>query len=262
MKLIGFAGILMGVWHVQGHGGVWNYEIDGKHYDGYKYWSPDTPQTTPQRRWPKRDPIEDLNDPYLACNYDGTTVAPSIHAPIPAGGAIVAHYEKNFTIPGDTQPQPETWGHNKGPIMAYMAACNGPCTTIDPSSSPKRIWFKIFELGLINGTYGTGQWGSTAIYNGSPWTLTIPKNLKARYYLIRHEVINNYNSGYRTQWYMECAQLEVTGDGKQVPGEEYLVAFPGAYKESDPGYNFTFYDSEERTKFVIPGPKVWTSNWT
>lgn len=37
------------------------------------------------------------------------------------------------------------------------------------------------------------------------------------------------------QFYPECAQLKVTGGGTSFPGDEYLVTFPGAYSNRDPG---------------------------
>lgn len=63
------------------------------------------------------------------------------------------------------------------------------------------------------------------------WNITIP-NLKPGNYLIRHETTNLEAS---LQFYPECAQLEVTGDGDSTPSEDYLVEFPGAYSPDDPG---------------------------
>jgi lytic cellulose monooxygenase (C1-hydroxylating) len=153
---------------------------------------------------------------------------------IAAGETILAHYEKNFCIgemggsPSNPIPAPcnETWGHEWGPITAYMAACNGPCEDVDVNDG-KPIWFKIYEAGLVNGTAGGGFWEQMRLHNGEAWSVKIPEKLKAGNYLIRHEVIAVHVQPH--QFYMECAQLEVTGYGTTAPNDEDLVAFPGAY---------------------------------
>lgn len=45
---------------------------------------------------------------------------------------------------------------------------------------------------------------------------------------MRHEIINLELSP--AQFYPNCAALEIGGAGESVPGVEYLVKFPGAYK--------------------------------
>lgn len=77
-------------------------------------------------------------------------------------------------------------------------------------------------------------WQDYVIEHGNSvgvWNITIP-NLKPGNYLIRHETTNLEAS---LQFYPECAQLEVTGDGDSTPSEDYLVEFPGAYSPDDPG---------------------------
>ena len=46
------------------------------------------------------------------------------------------------------------------------------------------------EAGLLNGTIGSGTWGSgVMIDNNSTWTTTIPKVVPSGNYLIRFETI-------------------------------------------------------------------------
>lgn len=127
------------------------------------------------------------------------------------------------------------WVHATGPLIAYMADCNGPCDKFDPEG--KKVWFKIYESGLNNGGE-LDKWGGTIDVGSSTawgqyhltrtgWGVRIPKNLKPGNYLIRHEII--MIELMPPQFYPECAQLTVIGDGDKVPGEEYLVAFPGTY---------------------------------
>lgn len=196
--------------------------------NSYRWWDADAGQVTIQRRWPSRNPIYKPTDQWSACNNNGTATIPSLHAPIKAGSSISAHYEKDFPIPGEkAELQKETWPHEWGPMVAYMAPCNGSCDEVNATEAQ---WFKIEERGLYNGTYVDGVWGMTALYKGEPWTLTIPETLEPGNYLIRHELIVIHT--LPIQFYMECAQLKVTGAGSNLPGPEYLVKFPGAYNLS------------------------------
>jgi len=153
-------------------------------------------------------------------------------------------------------------------MLAYMANCNGPCDEFDPEG--KNVWFKIYETGLKNG----GQedpWGNIVDVASSEgwdqfyfanhgWSITIPKNLKPGNYLIRHEII--MIELMPPQFYPECAQLTVSGDGDKLPGEEYLVSFPGAYSLDEPGLAISgdLYSSKGHStyNYTIPGPPVWT----
>lgn len=55
------------------------------------------------------------------------------------------------------------------------------------------------------------------------------------------------------QIYLSCAQVQVTDGGSGTPGP--LVAFPGAYKASDPGLIWSYYPVA--TTYTAPGPAVW-----
>ena len=58
----------------------------------------------------------------------------------------------------------------------------------------------------------------------------IPKNLKAGNYLLRTEVINLQNKP--AQFFPNCAQITVTGEGTAFPEKDWLVSFPGAYNST------------------------------
>ncbi|TVY55379.1 Cellulose-growth-specific protein, partial [Lachnellula suecica] len=215
------------------HGGAWRYEINGVIYEGYHWWENTTDQTTIQRRWPGYDPVVDPYSTSMACNNDATATPSSFHAPIAAGSTITAHYSKNFTVPYGLDPASNwnLWPHDAGPALVYMAACNGPCDTFNPSGA---VWFKIFEAGLLSPPvcpFLRGVWITTGISKGEPLSVHILESLRPGQYLIRHELIALHVQDEK-QFYPECAQLNVTGSGKDFPGDEYLVAFPGAYNTS------------------------------
>lgn len=123
--------------------------------------------------------------------------------------------------------------------MAYMASCGDDCTSIADIGSLK--WFKIAEEGLRDG-YAIGNedgWFQNDLWENrrtDHWDVVVPKNLKPGRYMIRHEIINLELSP--VQFYPNCAQLEVSGSGSSVPGEEFLVKFPGAYSTSGRYSNF------------------------
>lgn len=59
------------------------------------------------------------------------------------------------------------------------------------------------------------------------------------------------------QFYMECAQIRVTGSGTNKGSG--FVSFPGAYKANDPGVQVSIYDNSGQPymggkSYSIPGP--------
>ncbi|KAJ0335310.1 hypothetical protein COL922a_009437 [Colletotrichum nupharicola] len=115
------------------------------------------------------------------------------------------------------------------------------------------VWFKVKE-GSRDGTSNT--WADTPLMvANSGYQYTIPSCLKPGYYLVRHEIIA-LHAAYSypgAQFYPGCHQLQVTGSGTKTPTS--LVAFPGAYKATDPGIT---YDAYKAQTYTIPGPAVFT----
>lgn len=72
--------------------------------------------------------------------------------------------------------------------------------------------------------------GKTANFN-------LPGTLKTGSYIMRHELIAIHNAVKlgREEFYMGCMQLNVTNTAGNVVEPDSFVAFPGAYKDSDPG---------------------------
>lgn len=110
-------------------------------------------------------------------------------------------------------------------------------------------------------------------------SFTIPKATPSGDYIARIEHIGLHAAAQPNgaQFYLSCAQITVTGGGSGTPAP--LVAFPGAYKATDPGILFQIYypvvclvatllyNSDwnliltfplQPTSYTIPGPAVWT----
>lgn len=142
-------------------------------------------------------------------------------------------------------------------------------------------WFKIYEDGL---TPSTQAWAvDRLIANKGKVTFQIPSCIQPGQYLLRHEIIGERfrltsffyihlskshprkyadvmiffaalhaaNSYPGAQFYMECAQLQITGGGSAQPA---TVSFPGAYKGTDPGIKINIYQT--LSNYTIPGKSV------
>lgn len=143
------------------------------------------------------------------------------------------------------------WPAHQGPVITYLAACNGPCQYSDKRALS---FFKIDELGLLNNENprGTGYWAlDSLIANDNSWSITIPRNLGPGAYVLRHEVINLDNAFGKAQHYPQCINLEVTSNSTQnVPGG---VLGTELYKADDSGITFDIYHMDGRP-YDIPGP--------
>ncbi|KAF2641663.1 fungal cellulose binding domain-containing protein [Massarina eburnea CBS 473.64] len=139
-----------------------------------------------------------------------------------------------------------------GTLQFYMAKVPTGQTAASWDGSGD-VWFKIFEQGpTISG--GSLSWPSQG---KSSVTVSIPKSIPSGEYLFRveHIALHSASSAGGAQFYISCAQVKVTGGGNGSPGP--LVAFPGAYKATDPGIMLNIYYPVP-TSYTPPGPKVWT----
>ncbi|KAF2268069.1 glycoside hydrolase [Lojkania enalia] len=147
-----------------------------------------------------------------------------------------------------------TWpDSHKGPIINYIAPCNGDCTT---QSSANLRWTKISQGALIT-PGGTGTWVTDElIRNNFTSTMTIPRNLKAGNYVIRHEIIalHGGQNDNGAQNYPQCINFKIGGSGSVAPPAG--VAGTALYKRNEPGIIFNLYTNP--TSYTYPGPTVWT----
>ncbi|CAN9325692.1 unnamed protein product [Alternaria alternata] len=184
--------------------------------------------------------IKDLSTVNIRCNNKGT-LGTGVSGTIAAGAKLKTHWKQ--------------WTHRPTSLLVYMAKCPGSCDSFDGAG---KVWFKIFEQGLISGTENAGIWAGDAILDTLYATVTIPATLAAGNYLIRHELIAVHQAN-NPQFYPECAQFIVTGSGTASPPSSALVSFPGAYTGTEPGIAFNIDSPEamKATTYPIPGPAVW-----
>jgi len=202
-------------------------------------------------RYPNYDgPITDLTSNSLICNGDpNPLVTPYSKTVInvPAGATILHEWHHTLDSQfGSDSADPIDKSH-LGPIVVYMAkVANATQTSVTGLS-----WFKIAEWGLENGTWATQQ-----LWNlQGKFPATIPSCIAPGNYFLRAEIIALHAASTYpgAQLFMECAQINVTGGGTKVPAG---VAFPGAYKGTDPGITINIYYPPV-TNYTIPGPAVF-----
>jgi Auxiliary Activity family 9 (formerly GH61) len=178
-------------------------------------------------------------------------------ATIAAGGTLGFVADQGVTHPG--------------PLQFYMAKVPED-KDINAYEATGNVWFKVAS---INGTNPTGKtsgftWPTYSIINSSILSLqrsstnacaldqkivnfTVPKSIPSGKYLVRVESIalHQAQSPGGAQFYLSCAQVEITGGGNGTPGP--MVSFPGAYKAGEPGLIFSW----QTTSYMPPGPQVW-----
>jgi len=83
--------------------------------------------------------------------------------------------------------------------------------------------------------------GLTQRIGATQVTVKLPSSLPSGEYLFRveHIALHSASAAGGAQFYISCGQINVTGGGSGNPGP--LVAFPGAYKATDPGLMINIY---------------------
>ncbi|KIK70433.1 glycoside hydrolase family 61 protein [Collybiopsis luxurians FD-317 M1] len=193
-------------------------------------------------------PITDVTSNDIICNGGINPYHQPISQTIitvPAGAQVTTEWHHTLAGADPTDPADPIDSSHKGPVLAYLAAI--------PNALQSNVtglkWFKIYEDGYTpsNQTWAVDRF----IANKGKVTFTIPKCIPAGQYLLRSEIIALHaaSSYPGAQFYMECAQLKITGGGSTQPS---TVSFPGAYHGTDPGITINIYYPPV-TSYVIPG---------
>jgi cellulase len=221
-------------------------------------------------------PITDLNHADFACNTN-IQLRDSTVIKVPAGARVGAWWQHEIGGPsGPSDPDNPIAASHKGASLALLLLIHqhtpftariltpraGPISVylakVDnaASASPSgQKWFKIAERGLNNGVWAVDE----MISNNGWHYFTMPSCIAPGQYLMRVELLalhNAYSAG-GAQFYMECAQIEVTGSGTNTGSN--FVSFPGAYPSNDPGIVLSIYDSSGKPTnggraYPVPGP--------
>ncbi|KAK5656395.1 hypothetical protein OQA88_4776 [Cercophora sp. LCS_1] len=197
-----------------GHGAVTSYIIGGKPYPGYNGLAPESSPETIQFQWENMHPTFSIDALKIRCNL-GTSA--QLSAPAQAGENVTAVWKQ--------------WTHQQGPVMVWMFKCpDGFSGCIGDTKG----WFKIDQLGMWGDKLNSNNWGTAVVMEKLEWSSVIPKNLAPGSYLIRHELLSLHQKKI-SQFYAQCAQIVVSGEGTATPPAEYLYTIPSYAAQDDPG---------------------------
>ncbi|KAF2110174.1 glycosyl hydrolase family 61-domain-containing protein [Lophiotrema nucula] len=179
--------------------------------------------------------LSDVTSPEIRCYTSGTKSAGT--QAVAAGGSVTFKASPNIFHPG--------------PLQFYMAKVPAGQTAATWDGSGN-VWFKIYaEKATASG--GQLSWASL---NKGTVSVTIPKNVPSGEYLLRieHIALHQASNANGAQFYISCAQINVSGGGSGSPSP--LVSFPGAYSATDPGIKVNIYNFAGT--YTPPGPAVWS----
>ncbi|KAJ5392040.1 hypothetical protein N7509_007530 [Penicillium cosmopolitanum] len=164
---------------VASHGYVTSIDVDGTTYGGYLidtyYYESDPPEiiawsTTATDDGFVAPSAYDSSD--IVCHRGSAPAA--LSAPVAPGGSVKMTWN---TWPDD----------HHGPVITYLAKCDGDCADVDKTTLE---FFKIDAGGLISETAIPGTWASDKLIEDSfSRTMTIPSDIEAGNYVLRHEII-------------------------------------------------------------------------
>jgi hypothetical protein len=158
-----------------------------------------------------------------------------------------------------------------GPMLVYMAKAPGDPSNFDGAGN---VWFKINEWGadFSSGSISWPQLGENDpsillitsrfcsrianLYHPptpgiTSYSFQLPPSLPNGSYLLRIEHIGVHNAANANsaQFFVNCAQIHVTGGGSGTPGP--LVSIPGLYNAEDPGIHFNNYFPPVRFRWPL-----------
>lgn len=241
------AGLILGsAALVAGHGYVSGAVVDGTYYGGYLVTEYPYESSPPEViAWSETetdlgyiDGSEYANS-NIICHKEAKPGA--LEAPVKAGGSV----ELQWT---------EWPSSHHGPVITYMANCNGDCADVDKTTLE---FFKIDQGGLISDTTEPGTWATdNLIANNNSRTVTIPSDIADGNYVLRHEIIALHSAEEKNgaQNYPQCINLKVSGGGSATPSGTLGTAL---YKDTDPGILINIYQS--LSTYDIPGPTLYTA---
>ncbi|KFY65027.1 hypothetical protein V496_02874 [Pseudogymnoascus sp. VKM F-4515 (FW-2607)] len=228
MVLVRSAVIALGLSVAQAH-----YAYPGILYNGQRSANWQYVRQTIERY--NKAPVEDVMIDAIRCAQD------------PAGPTV-----QTLTVSAGTKLTFVTDGglYHPGALQFYMAKVPQGSTAATWDGSGAH-WFKVYQddVKILN---GQAQWPSL----GADPSVHLPASLPNGEYLVRveHIAVHVAYALNGAQFYIACAQINVTGGGNGTPGP--LVSFPGAYSPTDPGILFNMYSPQ--TSYINPGPTVWS----
>ncbi|KAK3903717.1 glycoside hydrolase [Staphylotrichum tortipilum] len=186
--------------------------------------------------WQSNGFVADVSSAQIRC-FQSSPAAASASLNVTAGSTVTYYANQGIFHPG--------------PMSFYLARVPDG-QSVSSWNGDGAVWFKVYHEQPNFGSQLT--WSS----NGkTSFTVPIPSCIKAGYYLLRaeHIALHSASTSGGAQFYISCAQIGITGGGSTDPSNK--VAFPGAYKASDPGILINI-NWPIPTSYKNPGPAVFT----
>lgn len=141
-----------------------------------------------------------------------------------------------------------------GPLTIHMSKAPGDVRQYRGDGD----WFKVHQMIICKpptgGYLDDKDW---CTWDQSTVKFVLPRDTPPGQYLVRVEHIAIHGaSGGHAEFYFECAQIEVGGNGNGRPGP--LVKIPGLYDANDPALKFFIYGAPSYPYTNIGTHTVWT----
>ncbi|CEL10422.1 Putative Copper-dependent polysaccharide monooxygenases (Fragment) [Aspergillus calidoustus] len=228
------------------HGHVTNIVVNGVYYAGWdinSYPYMETPPVvaawgTPNTGGGPMDVSSGYTNPDLICSLNATNAQG--HVTVAAGDKINLQWTE----------WPDT---HHGPVIDYLASCNGACETVDKTTLE---FFKIDGVGLVDNSAVPGVWGDDQlIENNNSWMVQIPESIAPGNYVLRHEIIALHSAGTEggAQNYPQCFNLQITGSGTDEPTGTLGTEL---YTLDEAGILVNIYASLD--SYEVPGPALYS----
>jgi hypothetical protein len=166
---------------------------------------------------------------------------------------ILAGDEVGFQVSGPLFPgnEPQTIYHD-GPGQIFLSKLPESIKDLNDYDGSGNF-FKIGYAGPVSAT----QW---FLQDKFSMNATVPKTTPPGKYLLRIEQFLPSSQHGQSQWFVNCAHVEIVGNGGGIPGP--FVRFPNAYSQDEPSVWFREEGTEsgypkDMMKYVEPKPKVW-----
>ncbi|KAK4446059.1 glycosyl hydrolase family 61-domain-containing protein [Podospora aff. communis PSN243] len=141
-----------------------------------------------------------------------------------------------------------------GPLTIHMSKAPGDVRNYRGEGD----WFKVHQMIICKeptgGYLNDKDW---CTWDKSTVEFTIPRDTPPGQYLVRVEHIAIHGAkDAHTEFYFECAQIEVGGNGQGRPGP--MVKIPGLYNREDPALRFFIYGAPRYPYTNVGQHAVWT----
>ncbi|KAF1993279.1 lytic polysaccharide monooxygenase [Amniculicola lignicola CBS 123094] len=197
----------------------------------------------------KRDPFFDIFSPNMICGREAEKAAKKTET-----ATVIAGSEVGFRIAKIISERDNIF--HDGPGQAYLA--RAPNGNLEEFNGKEGDWFKISYAGPKTDT-------SWKLRNLDSWNFSIPLATPPGKYLLRWEMFQPYSMYNTSQWYVNCAHVNIVGNGAGHPID--FVKFPGAYDIEHPGihipqsmdfaFSYPGVTQGGLLKYIAPGPAVW-----